>query len=140
MIYEVRACATASTTTGFYEFPRGCRVIGGSLTRRENLVHIPFADGTKDIGDGKLEGGVVTVGGRISASTGQAAIALIDEMETALFGWSIHFYICQDYGSGPKFYKVHGCKSILHTLVDGPGGVWIDVECAFSRGPDPAMA
>ena len=138
-IYTVRACATASTTTEFYEFPLGCRVTGGTLTRRENLVHIPYADGTKDTGDGKLDGGDVTVGGRIWASSGQAAIALIDTMETALFGYSIHFYICQDYGSGEKFYKVHGCKSISHTLAEGTGGLWIDVECTFSRGPDPAM-
>ena len=139
MIYTVKCCALPNIATVFYPFPTGCRVGGGALTRRENLVHIPFADGTKDIGDGTLEGGDVTVEGRIWASSGQAAIALVATMENTLYGFGAPFYICQDYGSGYKFYPVHGCKSVSHTIPDGPGGVWIDIACVFSRGPDPAM-
>lgn len=138
-IYTVRACATASTTTEFYEFPLGCRITGASLTRREHLVVIPFAAGTKDTSDGKLDTGEVAVGGRLWAATGQAAIALVDTMEALLFGASRPFYICQDYGSNQRYYRVHGCKSIAHTLVDGSGGMWIDIECAFSRGPVPSL-
>lgn len=139
MIYTVRCCATSTIGSSFYAFPTGCRITGASLTRRENLVVVPFADGTKDVSDGKLDTGEVAVGGRLWAATGQAAIAVIDDMEASLFGASRPFYICQDYGSSQRFYRVHGCKSIAHTLVDGSGGMWIDIECAFSRGPVPSL-
>ena len=139
MSYRVKACATPSHATEFYTFGVGCRVSGGSLERRENLVHIPFADGTKDIGDGTLGAGTVTVSGRLWASTGPAALALIDTMETTLLGHDTDFYIGPDYGSPDKFYPVHGCRSITHTMVEGTGGLWIDIECVFSRGPEPAM-
>ena len=139
-IYTVMCCAIASTAYDFYIFPTGCRVAGGTLARRENLVHIPFVDGTKDTGDGTLEGGDVTVSGRIWAADGPAAIALIELMEFKLLEHSSAFFVCQAYvGVIPKFYPVHGCKSVAHTMPDGPGGKWIDIACVFSRGPDPAM-
>ena len=138
-IYTVRCCAAATIGSAFYSFPLGCRISGASLTRRENLVVIPYADGTKDIGDGKLGTGEVSVGGRIWAATGDAAIALVDGMEASLFGAACPFYVCQDYGSNQRFYRVHGCKSAAHTLVEGSGGMWIDIACTFSRGPIPSL-
>ena len=140
MSYTVRASLNNSIPMVFYSFPTGCRVSGGSLTRRSKLVTIPYADGQKETADGKLDGGDVTVSGRIWASSGEAAIVLIETMESALLGHLGAFYIIQDYGApGGTFYPVHCCKSVAHTLVDGPGGLWIDIDCVFPRGPDPAM-
>ena len=140
MLYEVLCSNVAIGGVAFYTFPTGCRVSAGSLTRRENLVHIPHAPGTKDIGDGTLEGGDVTVEGRIWAATAPAAAALIHTMEDTLLGHASAFYVGQSYGSdNTEFYPVHGCKSVAHNIPDGPGGKWIDVACVFSRGPDPAM-
>lgn len=139
MSYEVKCCSMADVTQEFYTFPLGCRVSGGTVTRRENLVHIPFADGTKDSSDGKLDTGSVTVSGRISGASGALALVIIDVMEGALFDLADAFFICQDYGSYRRFYPVHSCKSMAHTLVEGTGGLWIDIECTFSRGPVPEI-
>jgi len=140
MSYTVKCCAATNLGSAFYTFPTGCRVSGGSLTRREKLVHIPYADGTKDTADGTLEGGDVTVSGRIWGATGPpATIDLVRIMEVQLLEQGAAFYVCQEYSGVAKYYPVHGCKSVAHTLVDGPGGRWIDISCVFSRGPDPAM-
>ena len=138
MSYTVRCCLTTNVVTTFYIFPTGCRVSGGSLTRRSKLVAIPYADGEKETADGKLDGGDISVSGRIWASSGEAAIALVATMEE-LPEHAGAFYLLQYYGSAPKLYPVHCCKSVAHTMVDGAGGLWIDIDCVFARGPDPAM-
>ena len=139
MSYTVKCCATSTIGSAFYSFPTGCRVSGGSLTRRTNLVVIPYADGTKDTGDGKLGTGDTTVGGRIWAASGQATITLVKTMEAALLKYASAFFVVQDYGSSQKYYPVHCCTSVAHTMVDGAGGIWIDIDCVFARGPDPEM-
>ena len=140
MSYTVKCSAAPITAIAFYTFPTGCRISAGALTRRESLVHIPFADGTKDTGDGTLEGGDVTVSGRIWAASGAAAIAVIHVMENNLLAHAGAFYVGQYWaGETPRFYPVHSCKSVAHTTVEGTGGLWIDITCVFSRGPDPAM-
>lgn len=140
MSYTVKCSHAPIVAVAFYTFPTGCRISGGALSRRENLVHVPFVPGTKDVGDGTLEGGDVVVSGRIWAATGAAAIAVILTMEHDLAEHDGAFYVCQSWpGMTPRFYPVHGCKSVAHEMPDGPGGKWIDITCVFSRGPDPAM-
>ena len=140
MSYTVICGAVPHISAEFYTFPTGCRISGGGLTRRENLVHIPFVDGTKDIGDGTLEGGDVTVSGRIWAASGAAAIELVERMERKLLEHAGVFYVWQYWvGETPWCYRVHGCKSVVHEMPEGPGGKWIDITCVFSRGPDPSM-
>ena len=139
MSYTVQCCSATNLGSEFYTFPTGCRVSGGSLTRRENLVHIPYADGTKDTADGTLEGGDVTVSGRIWGADATVTISWVLIMEAVLLERSSAFYVCQEYSGAAKYYPVHGCKSVAHTLVEGAGGIWIDISCVFSRGPDPAM-
>ena len=140
MSYTIECGAIPHISMSFYTFPTGCRISGGALTRRENLVHIPYVDGTKDTGDGTLEGGDVVVSGRIWAADGAAAIALVKTMEHDLLEHAGAFYVWQQWvGEIPSCYPVHGCKSVSHNMPEGPGGKWIDIECVFSRGPDPAM-
>ena len=140
MSYTIECGAIPHISMSFYTFPTGCRISGGALTRRENLVHIPYVDGTKDTGDGKLDGGDVVVSGRIWAASGTAAIALVQTMEFKLLEHAGAFYVWQYWvGVTPWCYRVHGCKSVSHTKVEGTGGLWIDITCVFSRGPDPAM-
>ena len=139
MSYTVKCGVTAGGGAPFYTFPTGCRVSGGSMTRRCNPVHIPFAEGTKDTADGKRDTGDVTVSGRIFAANGAAAIALIDTMESILTA-SAAFYVWAHWTTGTaKSYPVHCCKSVSHTTVEGTGGIWIDIECVFARGPDTDM-
>jgi len=139
MSYTVKCTWSAGGGVTLYTFPAGCRVSGGSITRRTNLVAIPYADGEKDTADGKLSGGDVTVSGRIWASSGAAAIAIVAAMETLVTA-TAPFYVWADWDSGsPTSYPVTCCKSVAHTTVEGTGGLWIDVNCVFARGPDPAM-
>ncbi len=141
MAYYVVKCAYSAGGAGLiYTFPTGCRVSGGSVTRRTNLVAIPYADGTKDTSDGKLDTGDVTVSGRIYAANGAATIALIDTMEHQLLTTTTAFFVMADWAAGTtKSYPVHCCKSVSHTQVEGTAGIWIDIECVFARGPDPDM-
>ena len=77
--------------------------------------------------------------GRIYAANGAATIALINSMED-LLTITAAFFVWADWTTGTeKCYPVHCCKSVSHTTVEGTGGIWIDIECVFARGPDTDM-
>ncbi|MCK4681011.1 hypothetical protein KAT82_07770 [bacterium] len=140
MSYTVECAEVPHISMTFYTFPTGCRVGGGSLTRRSKLVTVPYAHGQKETADGKLGGGDVHVTGRIWASSGSAAITLVATMEDALLEHAAAFYVWEHWiGETPCCYPVHCCKSVAHNIPDGPGGLWIDIDCTFPRGPNPAM-
>lgn len=123
--------------SAFYTFPANCQIKGRTIKRRSTTVEIPFADGVKEIADGKVSKGTVQVKGRFWASTAGDAEDLCAAMELALAGRDseqLEFHVWTDRGSGtPPAYPVIGSASVTTTIVDAVGEVWIDVAVTFTR-------
>ena len=130
-------CGTVPHATPFYTFPANCRIKGRVIGRRTSEVEIPNADGVKDIGDGMVSKGTLSVTGRFWADSAEDAEDLCAAMEQALIGRDNEeggFYVWTDRGSGtPPAYPVTGCKTVGTTVVDAVGEIWIDVSVTFTR-------
>jgi hypothetical protein len=137
MFYVRCGVVARDNGTAFYTFPTNCRIKGRAIKRRTTVVEIPFADGVKEIADGKVGKGAVQVKGRFSASTAEDAEDLCAAMELALAGRDsaeLEYHIWTDRGSGtPPAYPVIGAANVNTTIVDAVGEVWIDVAVTFTR-------
>lgn len=126
--------------SAFYTFPANCRIKGRTLKRRSTPVEIPFADGVKDIADGKVSKGTLQVAGRIYAADADAAEQLCGLMEYYLVqrdNDELPFYVWTDRAGGAtsssRKYPVTGLASYSSTIVDAVGEVWVDIAVTFIR-------
>jgi hypothetical protein len=126
--------------SAFYTFPANCRIKSRSLGRRTMPVEVPFADGVKDIADGKVGKGALGVTGRIKAADADAAEHLCLLMEHNLVqrdNAQLPFYVWTDRNGGPTSsspkYPVTGLANNSTVIVDAVGEVWVDIAVTFIR-------
>ena len=119
----------------------GIYVQAADYGMREATIVVPYADGVKDVSDGKERPSTVTIGGRLYGSRKEAWSEWAN-----MVGWAQAVTegdtITQVYtggGAGTLTHFVSKVQSATCASVEGSAGRWLDVSITFV-GYEPGVS